>query len=66
MTPPPDLRRDPREDLRLPMMLVGVMLGFALLALIFLDAPRVALAVVILAIVILLAVLRAILFPGDR
>ena len=66
MTPPPDLRRDSREDLRLPMMLVAVMLGFALLALIFLNAPQVALAVVILAIVIVLAILRAILFPGDR
>jgi hypothetical protein len=66
MIPPPDQRRDPREDLRLPMMLVAIMLGFALLALIFLNAPRVALAVVILAIVILLAILRAILFSGDH
>lgn len=60
------VRRDSHEDLRLPMMLVGFMLGFSLCALIFLDAPRVALAVVILAIVIVLAILRAMLFSGDR
>lgn len=63
---PPGRRRDAREHLALPMALAGFMLGFALLAVLFLDAPRVALAVVILALVIVLAILRELILPGDR
>lgn len=66
MTPPPDLRRDQSDNLALPLAIAGVLLGLALLLLFFIDAPRIALAVVILAFVITLAVLRELILPGDR
>lgn len=62
MTP----RRDQRDNLGLPLAIAGVLLGTALLLLFFVDAPRIALAVVILAFAVTLAVLRELIFPGDR
>jgi hypothetical protein len=58
--------RNSRDDLALPLALAGILLGAALLFLLLLNAPRVALAVVILALVIVLAILRELIFPGDR
>ncbi|MEH3103464.1 MAG: hypothetical protein PGN12_06115 [Sphingomonas phyllosphaerae] len=55
-----------RDQLALPLAIVGVLLGTALLLLFFVDAPRIALAVVILAFAVMLAVLRELIFPGDR
>lgn len=55
-----------REDLSVPLAFSAVLVGFALLLLVLVDAPRVALAVVILALVIVLAILRELIFPGDR
>ena len=65
MTPPPD-RRDPREDLRLPMFLAALLAGSSLLAAIPFGSPRVGLALLALALIVILAILRELIFPGDR
>ncbi len=55
-----------RADLTVPLAFSAVLVGVALFLLVLVDAPRVALAVVILALVIVLAVLRELIFIGDR
>lgn len=55
-----------RADLSVPLAFSSVLLGAALLFLLVLNGPRVALALVILALVIVLAVLRELIFIGDR
>ena len=59
-------RRYQRDNLGLPLAIAGVLLGTALLLLFFVDAPRISLAVVILAFAVTLAVLRELIFQGDR
>lgn len=62
MTP----RRDRRDNLALPLAIAAILLGTALLLLFFVDAQRMALAVVILAFAVTLAALRELILPGDR
>ncbi|WP_341207255.1 hypothetical protein [uncultured Sphingomonas sp.] len=57
--------RGTRGDLKIPLAFCGLTLGLALLSLCLVDNPRVAIAVVILTILVILAVLRELIF-GDR
>lgn len=56
--------RGSRGDLKIPLASCGLTLGLALLCLCLVDNPRVAIAVVILTILVILAVLRELIF-GD-
>ncbi len=58
--------RDPRADLALPMLLAALLAGGSVLAAIPFSSPRVGLAVLALALIVTLAILRELIFPGDR
>ncbi len=66
MTPPPDRRYAVGDHFALPLSIAAVVLGLAPVAILYLDAMRLALAALILVLVVVLAILRAMLFPGDR
>ncbi|GAA4221661.1 hypothetical protein GCM10022253_28220 [Sphingomonas endophytica] len=66
MTPPPERRYAVGAHFALPLSIAAVVLGLAPLAILYLNATRLALAALTLVLVLVLAILRAMLFPGDR
>ncbi len=58
--------RDPRADLALPILLAALLAGGSVLAAIPFGSARVGLAVLALALIVTLAILRDLIFPGDR